>query len=204
MEGSRVGNIKELYKPETESLLFYSMKIWSTRYGYIILTFYIIFEICIMVLQVSLSRKNVRNLTQTGGYMTKLINAAFQHLQLDPDENSDCGTKYGLEVEIAKSTMLDYHLRYYMKSPKELVLLTEDVLINLIDQKILIRSPVRCLSPLICSKCAGIQYHNMGIMNVGLLLNRISSNVLNKALKKFHDLTIKVSDLDLGNEIKPL
>ena len=41
----------------------------------------------------------------------------------------------------------------------------------------------------------------LGIENVGILTNRIASRILNIALKAFHDLTLKIVEIDIDNYI---
>lgn len=95
-------------------------------------------------------------------------------------------------------------MRYMVEGGKTFTLLDEDQLNSRIGQEIQIRSPLYCLNKKYCSKCMGQLYYRMGINNVGLLLNRITSNVLNKSLKKFHDLTVKITDINILDEIQPI
>jgi hypothetical protein len=59
------------------------------------------------------------------------------------------------------------------------------------------RSPLYCLGgEVICNKCAGEGFYNLGIENVGLTTSSIGSNLLNKYMKTFHDATVHMIEID--------
>jgi hypothetical protein len=133
--------------------------------------------------------------TQIGGYETKKMNASFQSVTLD-ESGSDCGTKKGYTVKITDKNKGDFYLRYVVDKGK-LVLLDSETLKKYVDQTVLMRSPMYCVSERICSKCAGELYYRMKIENVGLLCSRLSASLLNANLKKRHDMTVKVSKINV-------
>jgi len=143
--------------------------------------------------------------TQDGGYLTKKVNASFQHVGITPDSESDCGTKRFLSVKLDKDNRRGLHLQYYKNDEGKLELLTMEKLESFPENTVIeVRSTLFCLDKKYCSRCMGQLYYSIGIEKVGLLLNRITSNVLNKSLKKFHDLTVKISDLDYLEKIESL
>ena len=141
--------------------------------------------------------------TQDGGYQVNQYNAAFSHITLD-DEGTDCGTKQTLEVSLTERNKEDYWLRYAVNAKGELLLLKGSVRDSLVGRKIRLRSPLYCLSERICSKCAGELYHRLGTRRIGGIFSKIGSQLLNRSLKKFHDMTIKTQDLDVIGSFKPV
>jgi hypothetical protein len=140
--------------------------------------------------------------TQIGGYETKKMNASFQSVVLDKP-GTDCKTKKGYTAKITDKNKKDYYLRYVVDKNK-LVLLDAENLPKYVDKTVMLRSPLYCTTEHICSKCAGELYYRMGIDNVGLLCSRLSASLLNANLKKRHDMTIKVTKIDVDKVIIPL
>ena len=140
--------------------------------------------------------------TTKGGYIVKQYNAAFGSLMLD-EPGSDCHTKYTLELTIDKNTKKDYYLRYCYYSGKE-YLLTDDNIKLLMGKNVKLRSPMYCTGDKICNKCMGELYYNFGTRNIGFIPAKIGSQVLNSALKNFHEIKIKAAPIDLESHIKKL
>ena len=140
--------------------------------------------------------------TRNGGYLTKKFNAAFSHLVLD-EPGSDCKTKYKLKITITKDAMKDYYLRYATYQGKEYILDTENIN-KLMGKEVYIRSPMYCMGDKICNKCAGDLYYRMDNRYMGLAVARIGSNLLNASLKKFHDSTIKITEIDIEKYARKL
>ncbi|PTU25906.1 hypothetical protein Goe21_02840 [Bacillus phage vB_BsuM-Goe21] len=138
--------------------------------------------------------------TREGGYESKKLSAAFQNIVLD-DEGSDCHTKKTVTVELNKGNANMFMYRYIVENNK-LVLLTSDNINNYIGKIVNVRSPLYCLSKQYCSKCAGELYYRLGIRNVGIISNRIGTSLLNASLKAFHDMTLKVVNLDIDKYIE--
>lgn len=138
--------------------------------------------------------------TREGGYIYKQLAAALQSIVLD-EEGSDCGTKGYQELTITKDLagMLKY--RYIIENNK-LVLLTPDNINNYIGKKVKLRSPMYCVGDKYCSKCCGELFYKMGLMNVGLICNRVGTSLLNESLKAFHDLSLKIVDLNIEDYIE--
>jgi hypothetical protein len=138
--------------------------------------------------------------TQVGGYLVKKMNAAFQHVQIDRDRESDCGTKEFHMVYIDGKSR-DFYLRYAreLKGTKLILLNSENL--SLLDGKVvMMRSPMFCRSDKFCSRCMGDFFHRMQMYSPGLFVSKIGSQVLNKSLKKFHDLSVTMKEIDvIGN-----
>ena len=64
------------------------------------------------------------------------------------------------------------------------------------------RSPLYCQGDKICNACAGELYYRLGVKNIGSLLTRMTSNILNASLKLRHDMSIKTKDIDLISSFK--
>lgn len=133
-------------------------------------------------------------MTQKGGYEGKKILAAFQTVKLDK-KDSDCGSKETLKIFLTEDNAKFFTHRY-IKKGNSLVCLTPDVIKDYYDTYINLRSPMYCKSECICNKCAGEGYYKLGIENVGMTVNKISSISLNTALKSFHDQTIHTRVID--------
>lgn len=138
--------------------------------------------------------------TREGGYESKKLSAAFQNITLDK-EGSNCGTKKTINMLLTKKNANMFMYRYIIDGTK-LVLLTSDNISMYHDKIIHLRSPMYCTGKQYCSKCAGELYYKLGIENVGIITNRIGTSLLNASLKAFHDMTLKVVDLDIDKYIE--
>lgn len=134
--------------------------------------------------------------TQVGGYLTKQFYAVYQSIVID-DEGTDCGTNQCLEIfltpEIAK---LFLYQNIRLPSGK-LVVLTNDNVNEYLNTTVKFRSPMFCLNDKICSKCAGDRYSNMGIKNIGLTAGKVSNNLMNKRMKKRHQMKVTLDNVDV-------
>jgi len=133
--------------------------------------------------------------TQDGGYEGKKLGAAFQTIVLD-DKGTNCGTKKFLKI-ILDGRYAKLFLYRYIKVGSQLVLLTPDNIDSYTNKVVELRSAIYCTGDQICNKCAGDLYYMMGIRNVGLLANRVGTSILNASLKAFHDMSLKMVDLDI-------
>lgn len=136
--------------------------------------------------------------TATSGYDVKKMNAAFSHLNANEDRNSDCGTKFTLRTKITDKNASSFYLRYALYN-KNLVLLDDNNLKDAIGKTLELRSPMFCKDSKVCNKCIGDLYYNLGVSRLGNLPSKIGSSYMNKALKRFHDLSVKLSKLDVMN-----
>lgn len=138
-------------------------------------------------------------LTQVGGYMTKKYLSAYQTMVLDR-VGSDCGTIKYKEISINQNNYKLFLYRYIIVGDK-LVLLDDEKLNKYINRTVKMRSPLYCTSSKICSKCAGELFYKLGIENIGLTTVKVSSTLMNKSLKKFHDVSLKLHEADLNDII---
>jgi len=133
--------------------------------------------------------------TQVGGYLSKQFTAAFQGNVLDTPD-SDCHTTGTLEVTITPWLKSQLIYRYIVEGNK-LVLLEPDTIDKYINKKVKLRSPMFCTGDKLCSKCAGSLFYKLGIKNIGLTTSRVASTILNLNLKKFHNSTANINNIDL-------
>jgi len=140
--------------------------------------------------------------TQRGGDLVKMYNAAFSHVELG-EKGSDCGTKFTKDVIIDKNAIREYHLRYCYFGGKEYCL-TEENIEKLIGKTVKMRSPIFCTDEKICNKCAGDLYFKVGIRNVGFLISKCGSSLLNAFLKSFHNTLVKMKPIDLDKYLTRL
>ena len=135
--------------------------------------------------------------TATSGYFSKQIIAALQAVQLD-EPGSDCGTKGYLKMTIKPSMKGDFMYRYVIDGGK-LVMLDKNNIDKYVGKEIKLRSPKYCIGKKVCMKCAGDMYDKLQIKNVGLTASRVSSTLLNLSMKKFHNTTASIYELDTNN-----
>jgi hypothetical protein len=141
--------------------------------------------------------------TQDGGYLSKIYNAAFSHISLDV-EGTDCKTPYTITVTITKDNADSYYLRHAVNKDGTFKLLTDEVMKESIGKTYQIRSPLYCTTDKICHACAGSLYHKLGFVTVGPMITKVSANLLQKSLKKFHDLSVKTAKLNLFSHFREL
>jgi hypothetical protein len=138
--------------------------------------------------------------TQKAGYETKKINNAVQVVTLD-EKGTDCGTNQYLKTTITKEMKSMFLYRYILVGGKE-TMLDEANIDRFVGKEVEMRSPLYCKSDEICNKCAGELYHKIGIKNAGLLASTMSGSLMNLALKKTHDQTIRFNKIDVTDYIK--
>lgn len=126
--------------------------------------------------------------TAEAGYMAKIILALLQSEHIDPDPNSDCGTKVTIPFTINNGNK-QYVLYRYINENGKKVLTTLDNIDNFVGKTVQLYSPQCCTNNAICGKCAGKVFHNLGVTQVGLLVTTITQKLLNLKLKSKHDLS---------------
>jgi hypothetical protein len=138
--------------------------------------------------------------TREGGYESKKLSAAFQNIVLDK-EGTDCGTGKTMKQLVTKGNSNMFMYRYVREKSGGLTLLTSDNIAQYYNKVVDVRSPLYCTGKQYCSKCAGELYYRLGIKNVGIVTNRIGTSLLNASLKAFHDMSLKVVNLDIDKYI---
>ena len=139
--------------------------------------------------------------TQTGGYLVKKYIAAFQSVVLDPDRTSDCGTTKTFRMVVNKfnKKLLE---GCFIKEGNKTIQLTKDNIDSYVGKTIEKYDIIHCKGEKPCHKCAGEKYYKVGIMNIGATTTKICSTIMNKALKKKHDNTIKFYRLtEIGDDM---
>jgi hypothetical protein len=134
--------------------------------------------------------------TEIGGYWEKLFTSAYQAVNLDP-EGSDCKTKEFIEVTITQKNISMFMYNYIIKNNGELEELNLETRDKYIGKKVKMRFATHCKSKTgICNKCAGNFFYRRGSRAIGLATVQVPSTLKNKAMKSFHDGTIKTSTID--------
>lgn len=140
--------------------------------------------------------------TAKGGYLTKKMYSAFQSTCI---YQGDCKTKSYLEIVPSKKKEILY--RWVLDGNEE-VLVTVSNINKFLNKKIKMRSPIFCKHKKgYCRKCAGemlpimykMDYKNLEVLNIGQFIADVGNSVLNANMKKTHDLTQKlyeINDLD--------
>ena len=140
--------------------------------------------------------------TRLGGYEAKKMITAFQDLKLG-EKGSDCGTTLTNEVEITKENKDLFLYRYIVdKKTNHLILLDAENINSYVGKIVNMRSPMYCRDECYCSKCMGELFYMLGVENFGILLKRISTRIMNLALKQFHDMTIHTKKFELDDYIE--
>jgi hypothetical protein len=139
--------------------------------------------------------------TEKGGYMSKKVKTGFQHVVLD-EKDSDCGSTKTIEVVVKDNDIANLYMgRYAVNSKGNLVKMTNDNKNNFIGKKIKFRSPMYCKGDKLCNICAGDSLYDAGFSNIGVIFDQLSETITNKAMKNFHDSSIKISELDYNSAI---
>lgn len=142
--------------------------------------------------------------TRKGGYESKKITTALQNLKLDVS-GSDCGTTLTIPVIIKPSNKKLYLYRYIVQGDGTLLLLDESNIDKYVNKLVNMRSPMKCKGKHFCSKCAGELYYMLGdTENVGLIIQRMASRLLNLSLKSFHDMTISTTNISISDYISEI
>lgn len=133
--------------------------------------------------------------TADGGAMEKTFVKALEHLYILP-AGSDCGTKRTKSITLTKDNIDDWMYSYIVESGNRLVELTSDNRDSYLGKKVKFRYSGLCESEKgICNKCAGNLFTRLGIKNVGVASYIIPATIKLKAMKNFHDCTIKIFDM---------
>lgn len=138
--------------------------------------------------------------TRYGGYKEKLYTRATQHIRVIP--NTDCGTKKTIKVTLTKDNISNWMYSYYVQNGN-LVEITSENYEKLIGKTVNMRYSSLCersKDGCVCEACAGTLFRRAGIANAGLISMVMMSSVKNRAMKAFHDSTLKLVKLDV-NEV---
>lgn len=134
--------------------------------------------------------------TADAGYMAKIILALLQSEHLDPNPDSDCGTKMTIPLTINDKNKQYVLFRYIDTGGKTPTLITPGNVETFIGKQVRLYSPQCCKHESICGKCAGRIFHNLGATQIGLLVTSITQKLLNIKLKSKHDLSQSAAVID--------
>lgn len=136
--------------------------------------------------------------TKDSGYLFKKVNAGYQAIVADKP-GSDCGTKQTIKIKITGSNKNDFIDRYAVINGKS-VLLDDNLIEKYVGKEVELRSVLYCKGGNIkCNKCLGEIFYKLGITNVGLSTSKLATTILNLNMKKFHNATAKLYDIDLND-----
>ena len=138
--------------------------------------------------------------TRQGGYEYKKIASALQGVVIGTPK-SDCGTKLYKLLDVTKDTAKMMAYRYIIEDDK-LVLITPKNISKYIGKTVKLRSPLYCKDEKFCNACCGELYYMLNLENVGLTANRVGTSLLNESLKAFHDLSLKLVDINIDDYIE--
>jgi hypothetical protein len=134
--------------------------------------------------------------------MSKQLTSAFQGITLDK-HGSDCGTTKTLKVTLTKENVGIFKFRFIVEG-KKLVLLTSENIDSYIGKTVNMRSPLYCKSKKMCNKCYGELPYKLGIVNIGLTFNAVGEKLKNLSMKAFHDMTVKLNNINIEDAITRL
>ena len=135
--------------------------------------------------------------TAVGGYYSKLMTAAYQHLVLEK-EGSDCGTKNFVWATLTKDNIHAWMYNWMIEGSR-LVELTSDNMDKYIGKKVKFRFASMCESKNgFCSKCAGNLFYRIGVKNVGIAQSQVAEKLKAKMLAAFHVSAVKVAEMDVN------
>lgn len=130
-----------------------------------------------------------------GGYLGKKTLNSTANLQVDHD-TLDCGTKNHLEIFFDASIAGDFMYMYVLDG-SDYVMLNQENYKKYVGKNVKLRFPMFCLNEKLCRRCAGEYYTKIGMDNIGMISANIGGNLVNAAMKSFHDSSIKISEIDI-------
>ena len=138
--------------------------------------------------------------TAESGYLGKELNAIMQMERIDDDANSDCGTKFLLDITLPSGGNIhDYDYRYISEGGK-LKCLEPSIIESYKGKTVKMRSVMYCKGTTDihckCAKCAGMYYYTCGKKFIGLQTGKMATTITNSNMKKFHDNVVHTSMID--------
>lgn len=134
--------------------------------------------------------------TAGAGYLGKKLLALLQMMSVNPDPDSDCGTKNLIPIKVTKANKDNLLYTYIDNGSGQLVMLDSNNISSYVGTTVKMRSPMSCTQDVICAKCAGKLFSLLGIENAGLFATQISHSDLNLALKAKHNTLINLYTLN--------
>ena len=135
--------------------------------------------------------------TEEGGYYSKLLTYAYQHIKIGP-KGSNCGSKHYVTAKLDKENIKLWMYSYIIEGNK-LVELTSDNMDKYIGKTVKFRFSSMCKSKdYICNACAGNLFNRLGEYNIGVAESQVAEKMKLAFLKLFHDSEIKTVELDVN------
>lgn len=133
--------------------------------------------------------------TASGGYASKILTSAYQHIKIGP-KGSDCGTTKYIIVTLDNKNVKLWMYSYIIEGNK-LVELTSDNMDKYIGKTVKFRFSSMCKSKdYICNACAGNLFNRLGETNIGVAESQVAERLKNAMLKLFHNSEIQTSEMD--------
>lgn len=129
--------------------------------------------------------------TKDAGYMGKKLLALLQMMGVD-EPGTDCGTKNLIPVLITNENKNDLVYSYIDNGSGQEIMLTKENVKSYIGKRMMMRSPMSCLNPKICSKCASKLFYLLEADEAGLYATQISHTALNLGLKAKHNSLVEL------------
>lgn len=140
--------------------------------------------------------------TAQGGYLTKLVSQGFSYIKVSKVE--DCGTPYSIKVNLTNKNIKLYLNRYIkLNNNGQLIELNINNYKDFIGKQVLMRTPMMCkCKDGICRSCYGslIKYNKID-KGLNSLITDLTSTIMNKNMKSFHDLSTKYFSVDISKYI---
>jgi hypothetical protein len=135
------------------------------------------------------------NNTAIGGYWVKLFIRALQHVV--QSETNDCHTDRYIDVALTDGNIRGWIYGYIIEGTK-LVELTTDNMNKYIGKKVKMRYSSMCeCKDGICQTCSSTLFKRIGITKIGMTTVGYPNTIMQKNMKKFHDSTIRIFDVDV-------
>lgn len=141
--------------------------------------------------------------TSECGHLSKIINSAFQAMELQ-EKGTDCGTTETNTVIITPESTKYYMYSYMINSSGKLIRIDENNINSLLGKKIKVRSAQYCKDYNKCNVCAGDILFSIGVKQMGMSFGKMSSSLLRAKLKAVHDATIKAYEIDDASVFVPI
>lgn len=133
--------------------------------------------------------------TEHGGYLENLATKAYNDVILG-EPGSDCKTDRYVEVVLPTKKLNQYMYNNIIGPGGRLIELNSQNMHEYAGKKVKMRMAYLCQNERPCNACAGNFFFKLGIKNVGLTLMQVFSIYKNKAMKSFHDNTVKLTEID--------
>lgn len=143
--------------------------------------------------QLLLGAFNRAKKTAVGGYYAKQAIQIFESLRALV-YGSDCKTKDGI------SSLIDSPNDYMGRFTVDGVEITTDNISEYLGKVVMLRSPIMCDAPDLCSRCVGTMPYELlnsydKAITIGLFINKFFTELTQKALKKSHDISAKLKEV---------